>query len=366
MPIRMTCIAGRTGGFAGRLATVLTGLLVVLGASWGNAYRFVPRSPDDLITAADSAARWDLSEGPVSFAVPDTGNLPASLDFSQWTRIVRESAARWNGVSTSALRLEVAVAEPAADGSTGRYNGISEIIFDARAAGVRGSAAVLSDWGRESVGPASREEDWIRECDVRINPEFPEYWFREGIVEQELRNVVTHELGHCLGLRHTEPYPFPTFLVTEGRAPRIFQPSPMMAYTDQQGELAADDRAGLSLLYPAPGFRSSTGAIAGRVLLGGTPARFAYVQTFRAEPDPRPGPGAFADENGAFHIEAILPGRVLLWVHPIKVDTGVASPALLSAAEAAGVLRFQDHLRWAAATAGETLVIPDITLAPGR
>ena len=346
--------AGRWVRFGGLAAAGAALLLAVPG----DAYRFRPRSPDDLITAADSAMRWDLGAGPVTFTAPDTGSLPDSLDAATWARVVRNSVARWNGVPGSALRLAVG---PSSAATAALYNESNDIYFATELTGqVRGIASVLEVAGWDAAG------DRIRECDIRINPEFPNYWFAEGIVEQELLNVVTHEMGHCLGLAHTEPYPVPTFLATEGRAPTIFRPSPMMAYTDQQGELSEDDRVALSLLYPAPGFRESRGALAGRVTLGGVPARFAYVQTFDAGTPPRPGPGAYADENGAFHVEGVRPGRVLLWVHPIKVDTGNANPHLLAEAARAGVLDFQDQWRWATVTAGETLVIPDVALARGR
>lgn len=347
--------AGRWVRFGGLAAAGAALLLAVPG----DAYRYRPRSPDDLITAPDSAMRWDLGAGPVTFTAPDNGPLPDGVSAAAWARVVRESVARWDRVPGSALRLAVG---PSAAGSANlHYNGSNEIYFDADITGqVRGIAGLVEVGGWDAAG------DRVIECDIRINPKFPDRWFSEGIVERELLNVVTHEMGHCLGLAHTEPYPVPTTLVREGHAPAIFQPSPMMAYTDQQGELSEDDRVALSLLYPAPGFRESRGALAGRVTLGGVPARFAYVQTFGAGAPPRPGPGAYADENGAFHVEGVRPGRVLLWVHPIQVDAGNASPHLLAEAERAGVLDFQDQWRWATVTAGETLVIPDVALARGR
>ena len=351
---RMAAPAGGRARF-GWLAAAGAALLLAVP---GDAYRFRPRSPDDLITAADSAMRWDHTAGTIVFGAPDTGSLPDAVDAAMWARVVRESVARWDRVPGSALRLAVG---PSSAATAALYNESNDIYFATELTGqVRGIASVLEVAGWDAAG------DRIRECDIRINPEFPDYWFAQGIVEQELLNVVTHEMGHCLGLAHTESYPVPTYLVTEGRAPPIFRPSPMMAYTDQQGELSEDDRVALSLLYPAPGFRESRGALAGRVTLGGVPARFAYVQTFGAGAPPRPGPGAYADENGAFHVEGLRPGRVLLWVHPIKVDTGNANPHLLAEAARAGVLDFQDQWRWATVTAGETLVIPDVALARGR
>ncbi len=353
---RKRSVAARGAGWALGAAAGAALLLAVPG----DAYRFRPRSPDQLITAADSAMRWDPGIGTVTFTVPDTGALPDAVDPAMWARVVRNAVARWDRVPGSALRVAV-VGGAAANTADLGINGSNDVYFWPQFEGqVRGTASIAELAGWDPSG------DRIQECDVRINPAFPDYWFAEGIVEQELTNVVTHEIGHCFGLMHTEPYPVPIFLVREDRAPPVFRPSPTMAYTSEQGELSEDDRVAMALLYPALGFGASRGAVAGRVTLNGAPARFAYVQTFEARAGVHPGPGAFADENGVFHVAGVRPGRVLLWVHPIQVDTGSASPHLIAEAAAAGVLDFQDQWRWAEVTAGETLVIPDITLARGR
>ena len=149
---------------------------------------------------------------------------------------------------------------------------------------IQGWANIRIDWGRFG-GP-----DRVVECDMELNPLAAETWIGRGVGELELGVLIAHELGHCLNLQHTEPYPMP--VNTAIVAPPGFFPSPTMAYSQARGlELTENDRVAVSLLYPAPGFLGARGTIGGPVFLNGTPVRFAYVQAVEAGSRPRPGAG---------------------------------------------------------------------------
>ena len=133
-------------------------------------------------------------------------------------------------------------------------------------------------------------------------------------------------------------------------------------------ELAEDDRAGLTLLYPTLFAGLSHGAVAGRVVLEGAPVRFAYVQALRTGIPTGAGPGTFTDENGEFLLEGLQPGSWLLWMHPLLITHSNPHPRLVLQAPAAshGRTAIRDQWRWVTATAGDTLVIPDIEAVRGR
>ncbi len=150
-----------------------------------------------------------------------------------------------------------------------------------------------------------------------------------------------HELGHCLGLDHAESLA----TTSDFRVPlddewmlwkQGLHVDPQMSYGNNthgilDHPVTADDAAGAALLRPARGWRATTGAISGSLLLDGGPVPYAHVWAFpeaaipciglwlcRGDDDRRPAPiGAFADGDGRFVIEGIPPGRYVLWVSPI-------------------------------------------------
>ena len=104
------------------------------------------------------------------------------------------------------------------------------------------------------------------------------------------------------------------------------------------------------------------------MVLEGAPVRFAYVQALRTGIPTGAGPGTFTDENGEFLLEGLLPGSWLLWMHPLLITHSNPHPRLVFQAPAAshGRNAIQDQWRWVTATAGDTLVIPDIEAVRGR
>ena len=80
--------------------------------------------------------------------------------------------------------------------------------------------------------------------------------------------------------------------------------------------LQPDDVAGISDLYPADGFRSSTGSISGTVTKNGNGVFGAHVIAFS------PATGALVanftlDESGRFSIAGLTPGAWLVRVEPL-------------------------------------------------
>ena len=326
---------------------------VFLMARPGGAYRFYTthRSGSALPTRA-YAARWDEARFPVRYRLLQN-NLAAGWSTATMRTLIEETLSEWNAIPTSSLRVELERDALRANGVA--FNGVNEIGFaDDRAVDARAYATL-----------GIHNTDTIDECDVVLNPEY--YAGRtDSATRRDLRHVLMHEMGHCLGLRHSEPYPVPDWAAD---VPATYYPPPVMAYTWETAlELAEDDRIGISLLYPAAGFARTRGAVAGRVVTSsGWPARFVYVQALDAHGEGGFGPGAFANENGYFVLEGLPPRPMLLWVHPpLRYAGRDPHPRLPSASPSTGAGALRDQWRWVTATAGETVVVPTIRAPTGR
>ena len=333
-------------------ASLVLAAVLVVPARPGTAYRFY-RAQGFTIPSAEFAFRWDEANFPLEFRLLENTLEPRGWSPGFLPSVIEDGFAAWSGLTTSTARAEL-VPDPLAGDETGKQ-GINQIGFSSTLEGYD-RAARAEIFIRRSEG--------IYECDIPLRPEFWDTNASEA--RRWLHFVVMHELGHCLGLNHSEQYPMSDWV--DG-VPSTFWPPPLMAYSwFAFPALAEDDRVGVSLLYPTSSFTRSRGAVGGRVVLEGGPARFVYVQALQVGAQTAAGPGAFTDENGEFLLEGLAPGPVLLWMHPLLITVSDPHPGLLSRGAAAsdGDAAILDQWSWVTVTAGETLVVPDIVASAGR
>ncbi len=145
------------------------------------------------------------------------------------------------------------------------------------------SAALCSD---DEAGLLTR--GWVV-MNGRFIDGTPDSYNHASVSFDEFKAVFVHEIGHVIGLDHSQ---INLNCFTDVSCPaEDLAGVPMMfpaLLDDAVSTLKPDDIASISALYPTPGFETSTGRIQGRVLFsdGQTPAQ-GYNVIARLEGDPK-------------------------------------------------------------------------------
>ena len=125
--------------------------------------------------------------------------------------------------------------------------------------------------------------------------------------------TMVHEFGHALGLQHTLTSATMSTYITRS--------------TTKSMPLAADDVAGITLLYPAPGYLATTGSISGQVTLA-TGGGVNLASVVAISPSTGIAISSLSNPDGTYEIDGIPPGSdYLVYVHPLPpAAQGEAGP----------------------------------------
>jgi len=113
--------------------------------------------------------------------------------------------------------------------------------------------------------------------------------------------TLLHEMGHALGLQHTATSSLMSTDVTRA--------------TTRAKPLAADDIAGITLLYPARSSASQTGSISGQVWMS-TGEGAALASVVAVNPSGQ-AVSALTHPDGTYRLEGLAPGQYYVYVHPL-------------------------------------------------
>lgn len=333
-------------------AALVTQVSSVVAPPDARAYRFSHSAR--MVAGEEGAARWSDEALPVRFRLLENESLPGAdfPDHDPWRGIVEAAFRQWNDIETARPLLTLGANLKQMEASSA--DGMNTIGFS--------SYFARNDFPYSGFAAWQFDGRSLSGCDVELNPRYrvDAGWETR---QEALDRLILHEVGHCLGLLHSVelPMPFDYGLPLDLAG---FDSDPIMSYGRQRAFLMPDDEVAVSLLYPAPGFRESTGNLTGTLRFpDGEPVRFAYVQVFEIGgdtggegPGARAGPGAFADRNGVFLVEGVRAGPVLLWVHPFVI--AISHNFYRGAGEWA--TRFPHVWTFTESRPGETTTLPEI------
>jgi hypothetical protein len=255
--------------------------------------------------------RWPAE--PVRYYVTDAG-IP-DVDAVQFQQAVGRAFATWQDVPSATIEYEFAGFTEALPGEDDGWSTLGfrhEPDMDR----VLASTSFLVDivTGR------------LIESDIFFNSAFR--WSTSDAGQPgffDLETIALHEIGHLSGLGHSALGE--TIETANGRSvlttAAVMFPIAFPSGTTTNRTLHDDDVAGISDLYPAPGFTSRTGSVSGRVTREGAGQFGAHVVAFN------PSTGALVGNfaltaDGSFSIAGLQPGAYVVRVEPLD-DADVES-----------------------------------------
>jgi hypothetical protein len=243
----------------------------------------------DLTTLTDKTVSYFISDQPPSKLV-DGDNYDALV--SQ----IRLAAETWNGVKSSDIRLRFGGFETV--GATPQATPGIDVVFDDTNLPPGLLAQTSHSFG--SAGDLTKGPGFVPILRSTLQFRSDLTFDQQASYSDAFFLTMVHEFGHTLGLQHSLVSATMSTATTRG--------------TTKARPLAADDIAGISLLYPTGSFTATTGSITGRVLLNGKAVNMASVVALSLNGT---AIGTLSNPDGSYRIDGIPPDDYYVYTQPL-------------------------------------------------
>ena len=231
---------------------------------------------------------------PVAFWINQSGS--SQIANGSEFQAIQAAFQTWQNVPIANVSFQYKGATPV---STVGQDGMSVVTFvdNSVPIGLETVAATFSFFAADATGNLS-----IQEADIALSTSVG-FSTSGDPSKYDLQSVVTHEVGHLLGLNHST-------LVSS-----VMAPYPAAGQLDQR-TLSSDDMIGVATLYPKNADFNTLSFVTGTVTSAGNPVFGAQLVIL--DSTGTPVASTISNQDGSYEIDFVAPGTYQLYAAPLN------------------------------------------------
>jgi hypothetical protein len=264
--------------------------------------------------------KWADSFMPLTWRMNPTVSPNVTGDREQ-ADVFRNSFQQWADVTTSDVTLQQGtVTDPSVKPGLDLINLITTNVttsdFNSTALGLTGVFSFTSTGTDATTGTVIEFAGQVIDADIMFSPDVSFSLSTTTPSDRfDLESVATHEVGHLLGLDHSN-------ILSSAVFPTI------LAGVSFPRTIGLDDMIGLSSIYPGASF-SSLGSISGTVRTTANAAVFGAM-VVALDPNGQAAASAVTNPAGLFTIQGLSPGNYTVYAEPMNQPFTVSDVFTLS------------------------------------